>query len=259
MKAIVTGMIASYPVGGVLWDYGQYALGLERLGFDVYYLEDTGWKTYDPRRGDYGEDCSYAVDFLPKALETLSPTLARQWRFRNMDGSVFGLDDESFADVVHSADLFLNVSGGTLLREEYTAARRKVLIDSDPGWNHFRNYPRWDAHPNWYGSHGYRAHDWFFTYAERMGQPDCPLPGFGLRWQQTRPPVVLDCWQAEPPGKTWTTVMTWKNFQETIQHEGVRYGTKEMEFGKVQALPERVRTSFELAVGGSQAPCEEWR
>ncbi len=33
MRAIVTGMIATYPVGGVVWDYGQYAIGLERLGF----------------------------------------------------------------------------------------------------------------------------------------------------------------------------------------------------------------------------------
>ena len=31
MRAIVTGMIGSYPVGGVVWDYGQYALGLEQL------------------------------------------------------------------------------------------------------------------------------------------------------------------------------------------------------------------------------------
>lgn len=32
MRAIVTGMIASYPVDGVAWDYGQYALGLDQLG-----------------------------------------------------------------------------------------------------------------------------------------------------------------------------------------------------------------------------------
>ena len=35
MKAIVTGMIATYPLGGVAWDYGQYVLGMRRLGFEV--------------------------------------------------------------------------------------------------------------------------------------------------------------------------------------------------------------------------------
>jgi hypothetical protein len=259
MKAIVTGMIASYPVGGVVWDYGQYALGLERLGFEVFYLEDTGWQTYDPRRGAYGEDCSYSVEFLNKSLAGLSATLAKRWCFRSMAGRTYGLDDRTFAGVLRSADLFLNVSGGTLLRDEYLSCRRKVLIDSDPGWNHFRNYPRWDANPNWHGSHGFRAHDYFFTYAERMGKPGCVLPDLGLKWQPTRPLVVMDCWRAEPPGDRWTTVMTWKNFQETIQYQGVTYGTKEMEFGQVEELPARTRAKLELAVGGDQAPREGWR
>ena len=259
MKAIVTGMIASYPVGGVLWDYGQYALGLERLGFEVWYLEDTGWQVYDPTKGEYGEDCAYSVAFLERSLAALSPTLGKRWHFRNMDGRTFGLDAKSFADVLADADLFLNVSGGTLLRDEYLPCRRKVLIDSDPGWNHFRNYPRWDANPGWQGTHGYRAHDFFFTYAERLGRPDCVLPSLGLPWQPTRPPVVLDCWQARPPGEKWTTVMTWKNFQETIEHQGIRYGTKEMEFGKVQAVPTRACAKFEVATGGAEVPSDEWR
>jgi hypothetical protein len=259
MKAIVTGMIASYPVGGVVWDYGQYALGLERLGFEVFYLEDTGWQTYDPRQGTYGDDCSYAVAFMREALGALSPALAERWHFRNMDGKTYGLNDDAFTEALHSADLFLNVSGGTLLRDEYMPCKRKILIDSDPGWNHFRNYPRWDANPNWQGSHGYRAHDFFFTYAERIGQPGCFLPTFDLRWQPTRPPVVMDCWQAQPPGEKWTTVMTWKNFQETIQYEGATYGTKEMEFGKVEKLPARTSAKLELAVGGDSAPREQWR
>jgi hypothetical protein len=176
-----------------------------------------------------------------------------------MDGRKFGLDDDAFADLLHQADLFLNVSGGTLLRDEYMACKRKVLIDSDPGWNHFRNYPRWDANPNWHGSHGYRAHDFFFTYAERMGRRDCVLPSLGLSWQPTRPPVVMDCWQAELPGDKWTTVMTWKNFQETIEHNGSIYGTKEMEFGKVEALAMQTKATLEIAVGGAQAPMTHWR
>jgi hypothetical protein len=53
--------------------------------------------------------------------------------------------------------------------------------------------------------------------------------------------------------------MTWKNFQETIQHNGATYGTKEMEFGKVEDLPGRTGARLEVAVGGSHAPRDQWR
>ncbi|HEX3148114.1 MAG TPA: hypothetical protein VHR66_08510 [Gemmataceae bacterium] len=264
MRAVVTGMIGSYPVGGVAWDYGQYALGLERLGFEVYYLEDTGWQTYDPIAGCYGDDCRYAVHSLENALTNLSPTLGRRWHFRNLDGRTFGMPAAAVADIVAGADLFLNVSGGTLLRDEYMSCRRKVLIDTDPGWNHFRNFPRWDNPPDEASrkftrqGHGYRAHEFFFTYAERLGRPDCLLPSLGLPWQSTRPPVVIDCWRPEPPGDSWTTVMTWKNFAETIAHEGVVYGTKEMEFDKIEELPRLSPARFEVACGGDP-PRDRWR
>jgi hypothetical protein len=259
MIAIVTGMIATYPVGGVAWDYGQYALGLERLGWEVYYLEDTGWETYDPRAGQYGEDCSYGVRFLQQSLGQLSPTLGDRWHFRAMDGRTFGIEPKRCASLVANADLFLNVSGGTLLRDEYMPCPNKVMIDSDPGWNHFVNFPKWDANPGWQGTHGYRAHDHFFTYAERIGQPDCQLPDMGIRWRPTRPPVVLDCWKAIPPGEKWTTVMTWNNFRKPVEYKGNQYGTKEMEFPKVEDLPRKLNTTtFELATGGSGAPVERW-
>jgi hypothetical protein len=259
MKAVVTGMIASYPVGGVLWDYGQYALGLERLGFDVYYLEDTGWQTYDPPSGHYSEDCTYAAEFLGSALGRLSPRLGRQWHFRSMDGRTFGIGADELRAVIADAALFLNVSGGTLLRSEYLPCRRKVFIDTDPGWNHFRNFPRWDAAPGWQGSHGYRAHDFFFTYAERLGRPGCLLPDVGLSWQPTRPPVVLGCWEPQGAGDRWTTVLTWKNFQEPIVYKGQTYGTKEIEFGRVESLPRHANVRLELALGGAAAPVEEWQ
>jgi len=54
-------------------------------------------------------------------------------------------------------------------------------------------------------------------------------------------------------------VMTWKNFQETIEYDGNVYGTKEMEFGKIEALPTRVKARLEVAVGGDSAPREHWR
>ena len=72
MRAIITGMIATYPVGGVIWNYAQYAFGLERLGWEVFYLEDTAWMTYDPNLKTYSEDPGYGVNFLQKSLSGMS-------------------------------------------------------------------------------------------------------------------------------------------------------------------------------------------
>jgi hypothetical protein len=192
-------------------------------------------------------------------MKELSPSMENRWRFRSVTGETFGLGDDAFSDVVRTADIFLNVSGGTLLRDEYMDCRRKVLIDTDPGWNHFRNYPRWDQKPGWNGSHGYRAHDFFFTYAEMIGQDVCRLPSLGLSWETTRPPVVMSCWASEPPNKKWTTVMTWRNFKETIEYEGRVYGTKELEFEKVSSIPAYVSAPMEIATGGASVPAAEWR
>jgi hypothetical protein len=263
MRAVVTGMIATYPVGGVAWDYGQYALGLERLGFEVYYLEDTGLPsyTYDPAVGGYVEDCRHGVRFLKESLALLSPSLADRWHFRAVDGRAYGLTAADAAEVVAGADLLLNVSGGCLLRDEYRPCKRKVFLDTDPGWNHFVIFPRWDARPEAERGQGFRGHDHFFTYARRLGRPDCPLGTFGLTWHPTVPPVVLDCWADGPPGETWTTVMMWNNYQKPVVHEGVTYGSKELEFVRVEGLPARVPAPFEVAVycPNDGVPRERWR
>jgi hypothetical protein len=176
-----------------------------------------------------------------------------------MDGTTHGIEAKRFQAIVAGADLFLNVSGGTLLRDEYMANQCKVLIDSDPGWNHFVNYPRWDANPGWQGTHGYRAHDHFFTYAERLGEPDCVLPDLGLAWRKTLPPVVMDCWRSHGPAQKWTTVMTWNNFRKPVEYMDRLYGTKEVEFPKLERLPQHVDVALELAVGGGGAPVERWK
>lgn len=250
MKAIVTGMVVTYPVGGVAWDYGQYALGLERLGFEVYYLEDTGLPsyTYDPAVSGYVEDCSHGLRFLQESLGGLSPTLASRWHYRAVDGQTYGLPLEHIVDIAADADLFINVSGGCLLRDEYRRCPSKVFIDTDPGWNHFVIFPRWDTQPTEKRSQGFRGHDHFFTYAQRLGQSDCPLPSFDLSWHSTLPPVVLDCWHPRPPADCWTTVMMWNNYERPVAFYGVAYGAKELEFARVEDLPRRLATRHEVAI-----------
>jgi hypothetical protein len=108
------------------------------------------------------------------------------------------------------------------------------------------------------GTHGYRAHEHFFTYAELIGTGQCSLPTLGLAWQPTRPPVVLQLWRARPPGERWTTVMSWRALPEPIEYRGRRYGGKELEFERIEALPRQTTAALEVAVGGS-APSERWR
>lgn len=72
-RAVVAGMIGTFPVGGVVWDYGQYLLGLDSLGFEVWYLEDTGAWSYDAAAGAYEPSGRYGAAFLEQELVALLP------------------------------------------------------------------------------------------------------------------------------------------------------------------------------------------
>lgn len=257
MIAVVAGMIATFPVGGVVWDYGQYALGLERLGFEVHYVEDTDCPSYHPQLGVYVEDPAYSVEFLGRALGHLSPTLGQRWALRAVDGSRHGPAGDQLGDLIASADLFLNVSGGCVLRPEYLGCARKVLIDTDPGWNHFVVFPASEQRAAKAGCPSFRAHDHFCTYTQRIGLPDCRIPTLGLPWHPTHPPVVMDQWGQRPPAQRWTTIMSWDNYRRPIVHDGFTYGSKEREFWAVADLPSRIPVPFEVAVGGVQPPIHQ--
>ena len=53
--------------------------------------------------------------------------------------------------------------------------------------------------------------------------------------------------------------MTWNNFRKSIDYNGMTFGTKEMEFPKVEKIPSLVKSSFEIAVGGNDPPREYWK
>lgn len=261
MIAVVSGLIGLFPVGGVFWDYVQYALALERLGFEVYYLEDTTFFSFDPELRDWDYEMRWEpnVTYLENVLSEVSPDLGKRWHFRGLDDRCYGIDRQEMAGIVADADVFLNTSGVCVLRDEYMPCRRKVLIDTDPGWNHFGRFPKADRE-RLSSDHGYRAHDHFFTYATRIGASDCLIPDMGLDWHPTRPPVVLDAWAgADAPGLPWTTVLTWDNAVMPLAHEGVEYGTKEREFPHIEDLPQHVSAPLEIAVGGNEPPVERWR
>jgi hypothetical protein len=131
------------------------------------------------------------------------------------------------------------------------------LIDTDPGWNHFVIFPASEQRTGRDGTPSFRHHDYFCTYAQRIGEPDCRISTLGLPWHPTYPPVVMDQWQACPSVPSWTTIMSWMSYRRPTLHDGVCYGNKDREFWSVKDVPSRVRVPFEVALGGGNPPINE--
>lgn len=261
MRVVVTGLLATYPLGGVTWDYLAYVRGFERLGAEVLYLEDTGQWLYDARDGTFTEDAGRGVAHLADLFRRQAPNA--RWSLRAPDSTYHGA---SLADVrrfCDRADVLLNVSGCCWLREEYRGARRKIYLDTDPGYSHAKLAAVADGsatEDERFSVDLIRAHDLHFTFAENMGAPDCILPPSGLAWQTTRQPIVLDDWPVRilPSARAYTTVMSWKTDVRLPRIGGVEYGGKDTEFRRFLAMPSKTAAPLEVAVAGN-APREELR
>jgi hypothetical protein len=98
------------------------------------------------------------------------------------------------------------------------------------------------------------AHTHHFTYGENLGEPDCGIPASPFHYQVTRPPVVTDWWDAEPPSDTgapFSTVAHWKQTDKDVEWNGELYKwSKDVEFRKFLELPRRCPEPFELALTG---------
>jgi hypothetical protein len=254
MRIVVTGLVATYPVGGVAWDYLQYVQGFHALGCDVVYLEDTGQWLYDPAAGTFTPDAAAGARFVGSSLRRLVPALADRWAVRGPDGAVHGLDDPAVRRACADADLFLNVSGAAWLRDPYRAARVTAYLDSDPSYSQAKLAAA-DAgiadEGTAFSAAMIRAHDVFFTLGEHIGAPDCAIPTAGIRWRPTRQPVVLDAWPVAPgPDAPFTTVLSWKINPTPPVVAGVSYGGKDVEFARFEDLPRRTPERLEAAIAG---------
>lgn len=258
MRVVVTGLLATYPLGGVSWDYIAFVQGFRLLGAEVLYLEDTGQWLYDPRQGSFSDDIGFNLRYLADVLAKHAP--GATWALRGPDESYHGLDEAAVERFCSGADLFLNVSGCCWLRDAYRGARRKIYLDTDPGYSHAkldaveRGIADGDVR---YSVNLIRAHDLFFTFAENMGAADCRLPAAGLRWQTTRQPIVLGDWAGDHRGgEAYTTVMSWKTDVTVPTIDGTTYAGKDVEFRRFLDLPSHTPAKLEIAMAG-EAPRRE--
>ncbi len=79
-KIIVFGILFWYPLAGVTFQFLHYLLGLRRLGYDPYYIEDSGRWIYDPQLNDLSPDASGNIAAVLPMLKTHG--LDDRWAFR---------------------------------------------------------------------------------------------------------------------------------------------------------------------------------
>ena len=260
MRVVVTGLVGTYPVGGVAWDYLQYVIGFRGLGCDVYYLEDTGQWLYDPAAQTFTDDATRSARFLAEAFAMLDPGMASRWSLRGPDGVYHGLDERAVEHACAGADLFLNLSGSCWLRDAYRGARVKAYVDTDPGYSQAKlaaveaGTADESVH---FSADLIRKHDVFFTLGEAIGTPGCTIPTVGLRWLPTRQPIALDLWpvRAAPEG-AFTTVLSWKIEPLPPTLDGQVYGGKDVEFARFRDLPARTPETLEMALSGAAPRAE---
>ena len=245
-KIIVFGILFWYPLAGVTYQFLHYLLGLRRLGYDVYYIEDSGRWVYDPRINDMSPDVTGNLAMVLPWLEANG--LGDRWAFRGNypDGKCYGMNESAILQLYKDADAFLNVTGAQELRPEHLACERRIYVESDPFASQVKVAN---------GDQGMidmlAAHDTHFTFGENLGAPDCDVPIERFRWLPTRQPVAMELWdQAKPAGgPVYTTITTWHNKGKNLEWRGdTWYWTKDREFERFLDLP-RLRPSgaFELA------------
>jgi hypothetical protein len=249
-RIIVFGILFWYPLAGVTFQFLHYLIGLRRLGYDPYYIEDSGRWVYDPRINDLTPDVSGNLRAVVPTLEAHG--FSDRWAFRGNypDGCCYGMTEEQILRLYREADAFLNVTGAQEVREEHLRCPRRIYVESDPFASQVK-VARRDAGM----IAALEAHDTHFSFGENLGAPDCDVPIERFRWLPTRQPVVLDLWNnpSSAPGEAYNTITTWHNKGKNIEYRSdTYYWTKDREFEKFLDLPRRRSVPFELAAGVDQ-------
>src|SRR5690242_12035516 len=110
-KIILFGILFWYPLAGVTYQFLHYLIGLRRLGYDVYYVEDSGRWIYDPQINDLSPDASANVAVVAPILEQHG--FAGRWAFRGHyeGGRCYGMSESDVLQLYRDADAFLNITG----------------------------------------------------------------------------------------------------------------------------------------------------
>src|SRR5262249_12221705 len=103
-KIVVFGILFWYPMPGVTYQFLHYLIGLRRLGYDPYYVEDSGRWIYDPDRNDISPDADGNVRAISAILEAHG--FGDRWAFRGRyaGGRCYGMSSAAISGLYRDAE-----------------------------------------------------------------------------------------------------------------------------------------------------------
>jgi hypothetical protein len=243
---VVLGLLGQFPLAGIAWQLLHHLVGLQRLGFAVVYVEETGVAPYDPRTKTLAPDCSYSLRYINEALRPYGLTEA--WAYHDeFTRQWYGLSGARVRELFDQALCVINLCGAS--HPESLTHRPKgkfIYLETDPVLYQMRLEQGDEAALRFIG-----GHDAQVTYGENLGEPDCPVPLTHFNWRKTRPPIVLGLWRTpfNDACRRFTTIATWHNRGKDISFRGERYHwSKHLNFLEIADLPRRISQELELGV-----------
>lgn len=244
-KAIVFGFLFGYPMAGITYQYLHYMIGLRRLGYDVYYVEDSSRWLYDLQLNELTTNPRSNIESAVPILEDAG--FKNRWAFRYYpDGECHGMTENQLLTLYKDADFFFNVTGAQEIREEHLACPKRIYVESDPF-----NMQVHVSQGNESKIDELEAHNVHFTFGENLISDDFIVPLERFDWLTTRQPVLMEFWDNPYKGMNGacTTITSWKSKGNEVTYQGeTYYWTKDREFVKFIDLPKHFDIPFELAV-----------
>jgi hypothetical protein len=249
-QVIILGIMGRTPFAGVGWQALHYVEGFRRLGFDVYYVEDSGEWAYDPEQNTVSHDCTYALNYISRLMAWCG--LPDHWAYRAVEGerAIFGLSGSQFRELFERAEAIVNLTGATILREEHLRVPLRIYLETDPVQPQIEV-----AKGNTFYIDLLNAHTHHFTYGENLGTADCAVPVGSVNYHATRQPIVMDWWARTNTSATraansyFSTVANWRQSGKDLVWNGETYTwSKHHGFLKVVDLPRRAGEPLELAL-----------
>ena len=243
MKILVGAAISSPPYApGKAWHRLHYIRGLQKLGHDVYFIEEL-----DPTScaDAQGRQVNFELSLNQRLFVTAMEAFGLEGNaclIYNHGQATLGLSLESLTALSKNVDVLINWSGHVKTDCILNNVKRRIYLDQDPVYTQL-----------WQEEYGvdlnFDSHDVFFSVGLNIGTPYTPIPDCGVEWHHTLPPVILEDWpfHIETSCRRFTTIASLVAYND-LCYQGEWYMSKHAGLNSLMKLPKMVTQEFEIAL-----------